>query len=53
LTVIPAYYYPNKEVFIKPTTVKNIIEIFELEGLQYKATPSYDFYKNIRKYYLK
>ncbi len=49
LTVIPAYYYPNKEVFIKPTTVKNIIEIFELEGLQYKATPSYDFYKKYKK----
>jgi len=43
------YYSPELEVFCKPTTVKNIIRVFELEGLIYKPRPSYDFYVLFRK----
>ena len=48
ITVIPAYYYPDKEVFIKPTTVKNIITFFEINELKYSATPSFTFYSQYR-----
>ncbi|MFZ5944816.1 MAG: hypothetical protein ACOYVD_11940 [Bacillota bacterium] len=44
LTVCPAYYRPNVEVFIKPTTVKGVIEYFELEGLKYSPKPTFEFY---------
>jgi len=44
LTICPYYYKPTEEVFIKPTTVKNGIRFFELEGLEYSAKPTYDFY---------
>lgn len=43
------YYSPEVEVFCKPTTVKNIIRVFELEGLIYKPRPSYEFYVEFRK----
>jgi len=49
LTVIPAYYSPNKEVFVKPTTTKNVIKYFELEDLVYKPLPSYSFYTRYRQ----
>lgn len=48
MTVIPAYYRPQKEVFIKPTTAKLIIEKLGLK-LKYSATPSWEFYKGYRK----
>ena len=48
MTVCQAYYRPQVEVFIKPTTAKGIIETFELENLQYKPTPTWDFYKRFR-----
>jgi hypothetical protein len=48
LTVIPAYYSPKKEVFVKPTTTKNVINYFELEDLIYKPLPSFNFYKRYR-----
>lgn len=49
LTVCPVYYRPNVEVFIKPTTVKWIIEYFELEGLKYNSKPSFEFYYAYRE----
>ncbi len=48
LTVCPVYYKPNEEVFIKPTTVKGVIEYFELEGLKYSPKPTYEFYRAYR-----
>ncbi len=47
-TIIQTYYNPNKEVFIKPTTAKLVIEKFGLE-LTYHPTPTWDFYKKYRK----
>ena len=49
VTVYGAYYSPKKEVFVKPTTAKNVISHFELPGLEYKPRPSYAFYKKYRK----
>lgn len=50
MTVFGAYYSPEKEVFIKPTTTKNVIAQFELKGIQYKPKPSYEFYRKYRDY---
>jgi len=44
ITVAPVYLFPQKEVFVKPTTAKNIITFFEVENLTYKPQPSYEFY---------
>lgn len=48
VSVFLAYYRPTYDVFMKPTTVKNIVKTFELEDLKYSPTPSYDFYKRYR-----
>ena len=44
MTLFQTYYHPQRAVFIKPTTVKGIIEYFELTDLQYKPTPTWAFY---------
>jgi len=49
MTVCPVYFRPRVEVFVKPTTAKNVIEYFELEGLQYSPKPTYEFYKEFRE----
>ena len=48
MTVCPAYYRPQVEVFIKPTTVKGIIGTFELEKLHYHPAPTWTFYEQYR-----
>ncbi len=49
LTVYPIYYRPEVEVFVKPTTVKGIIEYFELTGLKYSSKPNFEFYQTFRE----
>jgi hypothetical protein len=48
MTISQAYYRPQVEVFVKPTTAKGIIETFELRNLQYKPAPTWDFYREYR-----
>ena len=48
MTVCQAYYRPQVEVFVKPTTAKGIIKTFEMEHLQYKPSPTWDFYERYR-----
>ena len=48
MTVCQTYYHPQRDVFVKPTTVKGVIESFELDHLQYKPTPSWAFYDAYR-----
>lgn len=48
ITICPLYYKPTTEVFVKPTTTKNVIKQFELEGLIYKPRPSWAFYESYR-----
>lgn len=48
ISVFRCYYYPDKDLLFKPTTVKNVIKQFELEGLVYKPRPSYEFFVNYR-----
>ena len=49
ITIIPAYYAPTKEVFVKPTTAKNILRHFAIESPVYKPAPTWDFYRSYRK----
>lgn len=48
MTVFRCYYYPEMDLLYKPTTVKNVINKYELEGLVYKARPSYEFFVKYR-----
>ncbi|MBT7122238.1 MAG: hypothetical protein HN948_04440, partial [Clostridia bacterium] len=48
ITVFRCYYYPETDLLFKPTTVKNAVKIFELDGLIYKPRPSYDFFVEYR-----
>jgi hypothetical protein len=48
MTVCQTYFHPQRDVIVKPTTVKGIIEYFELKGLQYQPIPSWGFYDTYR-----
>ena len=48
ITVFRCYYYPETDLLYKPTTVKNVIKHFELDGLVYNPRPSYDFFVRYR-----
>lgn len=45
LTIIPYYYRPSQEIFVKPTTVKAILASYEFDNIQYRPLPSYAFYQ--------
>ncbi|WP_375748227.1 hypothetical protein [Vibrio sp. HN007] len=49
MTILPNYYAPLDEVFVKPTTAKSVIQYFELENMVYKPTPTYEFYQKYRQ----
>lgn len=48
MTVCQTYFHPQRDVFIKPTTVKGVIQYFELADLHYKPTPSWAFFEAYR-----
>jgi hypothetical protein len=48
MTVCQTYFHPQRDVFVKPTTVKGVIQYFELENLQYRPEPSWPFYEAYR-----
>lgn len=48
LTVLRAYRRPDYDVFVKPTTAKGTINYFEIQGLKYSASPSFEFYSRYR-----
>ncbi len=47
-TVVQTYYRPQKDILVKPTTTKLIIDQLELD-LEYKSTPTWGFYSKYRK----
>jgi hypothetical protein len=49
ITSCAAYYSPHTEAFIKPTTVKKAIALFELENLKYTPMINYEFYDQYRE----
>jgi hypothetical protein len=44
ISAVPYYLAPKKEAFVKPTTAKGIITYLEVDNMQYKPTPSWEFY---------
>lgn len=48
MTICQTYFHPHKDVLVKPNTVKNIIRHFELDHLQYKPAPTWQFYDSYR-----
>lgn len=45
ISVVPFYFAPEKEAFVKPTTAKGILSFLEIEDFVYKSTPSWEFYR--------
>jgi len=48
ITAFRCYYHPDTDLALKPTTVKNVIAFFELEGLRYTPRPNFLFYDQYR-----
>ena len=48
MTVCLIYWRPEQEVFVKPTTTRNVIRQFELEGMEYRPQPTWAFYRDYR-----
>jgi hypothetical protein len=48
MTICLYQYRPDVDVFVKPTTTKNVIRQFELADLVYKPRPSWAFYAGYR-----
>ena len=48
MTICQAYYRPQTEVFVKPTTAKDVIEYFEISHLHYHPQPTWAFYSEYR-----
>jgi len=49
ISVVPFYFSPQKEAFVKPTTAKGILRFLEIDDLVYKPTPSWEFYQGYRR----
>lgn len=49
VTALLYYSNPTEELVIKPTTVKGVIDFFELEGIVYQTQPTYEFYRQYRE----
>ena len=48
MTIHLYHFRPQEEVFVKPTTTKNIIRQFELADIEYRPRPSWAFYARYR-----
>ena len=48
MTIVMHHYRPQVDVFVKPTTTKNVIRQFELDDLVYRPRPSWGFYAAYR-----
>lgn len=48
MSIVQACFKPGENVFIKPTTVKNIIKYFEIDTIKYSSKPTYEFYNSFR-----
>lgn len=45
ISAVPYYLAPTREAFVKPTTAKGIVAFLEVNDLQYKPLPSWEFYR--------
>ena len=50
MSILPLYFRPQEEVFVKPTTAKQVIAYLDIDDLQYKPRPSWEFYERFKAY---
>lgn len=48
MTIVPHHYRPTVDVYVKPSTTKNVIRQFEIADLEYRPRPSWAFYARYR-----
>ncbi len=49
MTICLLYIRPETEVFVKPNTTKKITSFLELDELEYRPRPSWEFYETYRQ----
>lgn len=49
LTLGPVLLRPDRDVFVKPTTAKGIIELLDVKNIKYQTYPTYEFYRGFRE----
>ncbi len=49
ISVFGAYYRPDDEIFVKPTTTKGVLAAFAIDEIKYKPRPSWEFYQRYRE----
>ena len=49
VSAVPYYYHPQREIFMKPNTVKGIVATFGLDVPPYRACPYWEFYAAYRE----
>ncbi|MGA1676567.1 MAG: hypothetical protein ACO377_09075 [Pseudomonadales bacterium] len=50
VSVVPFYMAPTRELFIKPTTTKGILQLLAPAGLTYRSQPTWAFYLGYREF---
>lgn len=45
ISAVPFYFAPTREAFVKPNTARGLIGYLEVEDMQYKPGPSWEFYR--------
>jgi hypothetical protein len=48
ISVVPFYFSPTTEAFVKPTTAKGILALLEVDDFAYRPAPSWEFYRAYR-----
>lgn len=48
MSILPLYFKPLEEVFVKPTTAKRVIAFLDIDDIQYKPRPSWEFYEGFK-----
>ena len=50
MTVFGAYFNPDYDLLVKPTTTKKVLSYLEISDIKYRPKPDYDFYYRYRNY---
>jgi hypothetical protein len=50
ITVFKTYINLEKDLLVKPTTTKSILNYFEVKDIKYNSKPSYEFYSKYRDF---
>ena len=48
ISILPLYFRPEEEVFVKPTTAKKVLAFLEIDDIVYRPQPSWEFYERFQ-----